>query len=153
MSGQAAALAACIDRWRLANLSVVSTLRELSLPSERRTPSPLDFYLSWMSQIPIKFVVTCPIRKRFVNALPLRVPSQRITTLVEVPPAIFPSALKGSGAILRAETTDTRPRRPPQFITSWYSEQRWEELYSASPKNDTGGNPDERSSTPWPGNS
>jgi hypothetical protein len=49
MSGQAAALAACIDRWRLANLSVVSTLRELSLPSERRPPSPLDFYLSWMS--------------------------------------------------------------------------------------------------------
>src|SRR5208282_512265 len=30
MSGQAAALAACIDRWRLANLSVVSTRRELS---------------------------------------------------------------------------------------------------------------------------
>ena len=49
MSGQAAALAPLHDRWRLANLSVLSTLRELSLPSARRPPSPFDFYLSWMS--------------------------------------------------------------------------------------------------------
>jgi hypothetical protein len=49
MSGQAAALAARNDRWLWLNLNAVFTLRELPLPSERRPPSPLDFYLSWMS--------------------------------------------------------------------------------------------------------
>src|SRR5450755_658169 len=50
MSGQAAALAACNDRRLLAKLIVVSTLREMTLASEWRPPSPLDFYLSWMSR-------------------------------------------------------------------------------------------------------
>jgi hypothetical protein len=49
MSGQAAALAALNDRWLFANLTASSPLREPSLPSARRPPSPLDFYLSWMS--------------------------------------------------------------------------------------------------------
>jgi hypothetical protein len=49
MSGQAAALAAHNDRWRMANLNLISTLRELSSPSDWRPPSPVDFYLSWMS--------------------------------------------------------------------------------------------------------
>ena len=49
MSGQAAALAALNDRWPLANLTVLHPLRGLTLPSARRPPSPLDFYLSWMS--------------------------------------------------------------------------------------------------------
>ena len=49
MSGQAAALAALNDRWPFANLTASSSLREPSLPSARRPPSPLDFYLSWMS--------------------------------------------------------------------------------------------------------
>ena len=49
MSGQAAALAARNDRWPLANLTASSPLRESSLLSARRPPSPLDFYLSWMS--------------------------------------------------------------------------------------------------------
>jgi hypothetical protein len=51
MSGQAAALAALNDRWPLANLSVSSSLRDSTPPSARRPPSPLDFYLSWMSPI------------------------------------------------------------------------------------------------------
>ena len=51
MSGQAAALAARDDRWMLANLIASSPLREPSLLSVRRPPSPLDFYLSWMSPV------------------------------------------------------------------------------------------------------
>jgi hypothetical protein len=49
MSGQAVAVAAHDDRWPFANLTVPSPLREPTLPSARRPPSPLDFYLSWMS--------------------------------------------------------------------------------------------------------
>src|SRR5258708_232592 len=49
MSGQAAALAAQKDRTPFANLSAPCPLREPTLPSARRPPSPLDFYLSWMS--------------------------------------------------------------------------------------------------------
>src|SRR6266446_5791721 len=49
MSGQAAALAATQDRAPFANLSASYPLRDLTLPSVRRPPSPLDFYLSWMS--------------------------------------------------------------------------------------------------------
>src|SRR6266581_1152476 len=49
MSGQAAALAATQDRGQFANLNVASPLRDHPLPSGRRPPSPLDFYLSWMS--------------------------------------------------------------------------------------------------------
>ncbi len=49
MSGQAAALAARNDRGRFANLIAVSPLRDTTLASVRRPPSPLDFYLSWMS--------------------------------------------------------------------------------------------------------
>jgi hypothetical protein len=48
-SGQAAALAARNDRPRLANLIAVTPLRETTLASASRPPSPLDFYLSWMS--------------------------------------------------------------------------------------------------------
>jgi hypothetical protein len=51
MSGQAAALAATQDRRPFANLTVAHPLRESSLPSARRPPSPLDFYLSWMSPV------------------------------------------------------------------------------------------------------
>jgi hypothetical protein len=51
MSGQAAALAARNDRRLLVCFNAVSTLRSATLPSERRPPSPLDFYLSWMSPI------------------------------------------------------------------------------------------------------
>src|SRR5208282_6888549 len=49
MSGQAAALAATTNRTPFANLTATHSLRESSLPSARRPPSPLDFYLSWMS--------------------------------------------------------------------------------------------------------
>ena len=49
MSGQAAALAALNDRWLFANLTASSPLRQPSLLSARRPPSPLDSYLSWMS--------------------------------------------------------------------------------------------------------
>jgi hypothetical protein len=49
MSGQAAALGALNDRWLFANLTASSPLREPSFLSARRPPSPLDFYLSWMS--------------------------------------------------------------------------------------------------------
>jgi hypothetical protein len=45
MSGQAAALAALNDRWLFANLTASSPLREPSLLSARRPPSPLDFLL------------------------------------------------------------------------------------------------------------
>jgi hypothetical protein len=48
MSGQAAALAARNDRRLWLNLTAVSTLQESS-SSARRPPSPVDFYLSWMS--------------------------------------------------------------------------------------------------------
>ena len=57
MSGQAAALAALNDRWPFANLTAPSPLRGPSLPSARRPPSPLDFYLSWMSPV---IPVICP---------------------------------------------------------------------------------------------
>src|SRR6266446_6751340 len=50
MSGQAAALAATQDRTPFANSSASHPLRDLTLPSVRRPPSPLDFYLSWMSR-------------------------------------------------------------------------------------------------------
>src|ERR1700730_9316748 len=49
--GQAAALAALQDRKPFANLSAPRPLREPTLPSVRRPPSPLDFYLSWMSPV------------------------------------------------------------------------------------------------------
>src|SRR6266849_3689147 len=49
MSGQAAALVATQDRTPFANLSAPRPLRDPTLPSARRPPSPLDFYLSWMS--------------------------------------------------------------------------------------------------------
>ena len=51
MSGQAAALAARNDPWPFANLTLAYPLREPTLPSARRLPSPLDFYLSWMSPV------------------------------------------------------------------------------------------------------
>ena len=49
MSGQAAALAATQDRWPFANLTVAHPLRATTPLSDWRPPSPLDFYLSWMS--------------------------------------------------------------------------------------------------------
>src|ERR1700686_2760086 len=49
MSGQAANLAVLNDRWPFANLTASSSLRDSTPPSARRPPSPLDFYLSWMS--------------------------------------------------------------------------------------------------------
>ncbi len=51
MSGQAAALAARDDRRLWLHFTPAPTLRGSTLPSERRSPSPLDFYLSWMSPI------------------------------------------------------------------------------------------------------
>ncbi len=48
MSGQAAALAGMQGRTPFVNLSPYP-LRDLALPSVRRPPSPLDFYLSWLS--------------------------------------------------------------------------------------------------------
>jgi len=48
MSGQAAALAAN-DCWLFLNSTAPPSLREPTRPSARRPPSPLDFYLSWMS--------------------------------------------------------------------------------------------------------
>jgi hypothetical protein len=66
MSGQAAALVARTDRRLLSTLIAVSALRESSPLSESRPPSPLDFYLSWMSQI---FPPACKDRSagRFVS--------------------------------------------------------------------------------------
>jgi hypothetical protein len=49
MSGQAAALAPNTHRRTFANSTAILPLREPTLPSVRRPPSPLDFYLSWMS--------------------------------------------------------------------------------------------------------
>jgi hypothetical protein len=49
MSGQAVALAALNDRRPFANSTASSSLRGPAPPSSRRPPSPLDFYLSWMS--------------------------------------------------------------------------------------------------------
>src|SRR5580704_10533247 len=51
MSGQAAAaaLAATQDRAPFTNLTATHSLRDTTLPGARRPPSPLDFYLSWMS--------------------------------------------------------------------------------------------------------
>ena len=50
MSGQAAALAARNDRRLSLNLAALSPLPEPS-SSARRPPSPVDFYLSWMSPV------------------------------------------------------------------------------------------------------
>ena len=49
MSGPAAAWVAHKDRTPFANFTVVHPLRDSTSPSVRRPPSPLDFYLSWMS--------------------------------------------------------------------------------------------------------
>jgi hypothetical protein len=49
MSGQAAALAAYKDRPQFANFTAAHPLRDPTPLSVRRPPSPLDFYLSWMS--------------------------------------------------------------------------------------------------------
>jgi hypothetical protein len=49
MSGQAAALAALNDRWLFLNSTAPPSLRDPDPRSARRPPSPLDFYLSWMS--------------------------------------------------------------------------------------------------------
>ena len=49
MSGQAAALATQKNRTPFTNLTALLTLRDLTLPGAWRPPSPLDFYLSWMS--------------------------------------------------------------------------------------------------------
>jgi|HubBroStandDraft_5_1064220.scaffolds.fasta_scaffold05580_1 hypothetical protein len=49
MSGQSAALATMQDRRPFTNSTAAHSLREPSLPSARRPPSPLDFYLSWVS--------------------------------------------------------------------------------------------------------
>jgi hypothetical protein len=51
MSGQAAALATRKDRTPFANLTAALSLRDSTSPSASRPPSPLDFYLSWMSPI------------------------------------------------------------------------------------------------------
>src|ERR1035437_885710 len=42
-------LATTRDRGQFANPDVTSSLRESTLPSARRPPSPVDFYLSWIS--------------------------------------------------------------------------------------------------------
>jgi hypothetical protein len=55
MSGQAAALAALNDRWPFPNLTAAHLLRDSSPSSARRPPSPLDFYLSWMSRFSLGF--------------------------------------------------------------------------------------------------
>jgi hypothetical protein len=60
MSGQAAALAALNDRWPFANLTAASSLRDPTL-SARRPPSPLDFYLSWMSLVCRFFHILQPL--------------------------------------------------------------------------------------------
>jgi hypothetical protein len=44
MSGQAAALAAAQDRRPFANSTAAHSLRDTTLPSASRPPSPLDFY-------------------------------------------------------------------------------------------------------------
>lgn len=49
MSGQAAAVAATKDRRRFDNPINLWPLQESNLRSARRSPSQLDFYLSWMS--------------------------------------------------------------------------------------------------------
>ena len=51
MSGPAAAWAAPKDRSPFANFTAILSLRDSASPSVRRPPSPLDFYLSWMSPI------------------------------------------------------------------------------------------------------
>jgi hypothetical protein len=49
MPGQAAALATQKNRTPFTNLTALLPLRDLTLLSAWRPPSPLDFYLSWMS--------------------------------------------------------------------------------------------------------
>jgi hypothetical protein len=69
MSGQAAALATTKDRTPFANPDALRPLRELSLPSARRSPSPLDFYLSWMSPVYSRFIriIPNPARDRLLG--------------------------------------------------------------------------------------
>jgi len=67
MSGQAVALAALNDRRPFANSTASSSLRGPAPPSSRRPPSPLDFYLSWMSpgsRFP-RFIMDVPGFTRF----------------------------------------------------------------------------------------
>ena len=66
MSGQAAsALAARNDRWLFANLTAPHPLRDSTPLSDRRPPSPLAFYLSWMSP-------DLPARRRSLKGNPAR---------------------------------------------------------------------------------
>ncbi len=64
MSGQAAALVANQDRTPFANFSAPLPLRDSTLPSVRRPPSPLDFYLSWMSLVSLTGWRTLRIAKQ-----------------------------------------------------------------------------------------
>ena len=59
MSGQAAALAANKDRRLFADSTPSSSLRGPAPPSARRPPSPLDFYLSWMSPCFVPMFLPC----------------------------------------------------------------------------------------------
>jgi hypothetical protein len=64
MSGQAAALAARKHRRQWLQRAAPPTLRGSTLPSERRPPSPLDSYLSWMS----------PVFRTAITPIVLRIP-------------------------------------------------------------------------------
>ncbi len=70
MSGQAAALAATRDRTPFANLSAPLPLPVQTL-SARRPPSPLDFYLSWMSPY---FRVRRSLRRQYSESSGARLP-------------------------------------------------------------------------------
>src|ERR1700686_4024662 len=71
MSGQAAALAATQDRRPFANSTAPHPLRESSPPSVRRPPSPLDFYLSWMSPVFHRFSFRGSASRAAVSLVPL----------------------------------------------------------------------------------
>ncbi len=61
MSGQAAAMAAKKDRRQFGNRIEHSSLWDPILRSAGRPPSPLDFYLSWMSPVFHRFTASAPI--------------------------------------------------------------------------------------------
>ena len=69
MSGQAAALATNQDRSPFVNLTAAPPLREPCPQSPGRPPSPLDFYLSWMS--PSFLVPEFSLKQSKFFALPL----------------------------------------------------------------------------------
>jgi hypothetical protein len=108
MSGQAAALAALNDRWLFLNSTAPPSLRDPDPRSARRPPSPLDFYLSWMSPVspPLPSVdsaVTVQAPAMFMPEFPLEL-------------LLLPLLLQATGSSANAPPSKSTARKRKLFV-------------------------------------